>query len=204
MIHFYTEEELAAIYQALDTEEVRGGKPRYWEDVNIDDELVPIVKGPLSLSDMVAWAIGTGWHRIELAHGAKLSFLRKKPGLSYQDPDTGVPEPIANSHFLGPAAKILMGSPLPIDLGMQRLTWFGHLITNWMSDDGFLKSLHGRIKEFVRFGDTNWCKGKVSNKYVKEGQHSVELELHAENQRGEITTQGTAVVLLPSKKADRS
>lgn len=199
VIHFYTEDELAAIYKALDTEEVRGAEPRFWEDVNVNDELVPVVKGPLSLSDMVAWAIGTGWHRIELAHGAKLSFLRKKPGLSYQDPDTGAPEPIANSHFLGSAARILMESPLPIDLGMQRLTWFGHLITNWMSDYGFLKALNGRIKEFVRFGDTNWCRGKISRKYVEGEELLIELELNAENQRGEITTTGTAIVVLPSK-----
>jgi len=169
--------------------------------VDLGDELKPVVKGPLSLSDMVAWAIGTGWHRIELAHGLKLLHLRANPGLSYIDPDTGVPEPIANSHFLVPAARILMGSSLPLDLGFQRVSWLGHVVTNWMSDYGFLKKLEARLKSFVRFGDTTWCKGKVIKKNVEEKEYLVECEIWGENQRGEITTTGKAVIVLPSRGA---
>ncbi len=201
-IHRYSEEELTAIYEAIDKEEIRGGKPRYFEEVNFGDELKPVVKGPLSLSDMVAWAIGTGWHRIELAHGLKLSHLRANPGLSYIDPDTGVPEPIANSHFLPSAARILMGSHLPLDLGFQRVSWLGHVVTNWMSDYGFLKKLEARLKSFVRFGDTTWCKGKVTGKYIEEKEHIVECEIWSENQHGEITTTGRADVVLPSRELE--
>jgi acyl dehydratase len=198
-IHRYGEEELAKIYKVIDDEEIRGGNPRYFENVNIDDELKPVVKGPLSVSDMVAWAIGTGWHRIELAHGLKLSHLRANPGLSYIDPDTGVPEPIANSHFLASAAKILMGSPLPLDLGFQRVSWLSHTVTNWMSDYGFLRRLEARLKSFVRFGDTNWCKGRVRRKWTEGEDHLVECEIWSENQNGEVTTEGKAVVVLPSR-----
>jgi len=198
-IHKYSDEELGAIYEAIDQEEVRGSNPRYFEDVNIEDELRPVVKGPLSLSDMVAWAIGTGWHRIELAHGLKLLHLRVNPGLSYVDPDTGAPEPIANSHFLPSASRILMGSSLPLDLGFQRVGWLGHVVTNWMSDYGFLKRLEARLKSFVRFGDTTWCKGKVIKKNVEEKEYLVECEIWSENQRGEITTIGKAVIMLPSR-----
>jgi acyl dehydratase len=200
-IHRYSEEEIAAIYAAIDDEEIRGRNARYFEDVDLGDELKPVVKGPLSLSDMVAWAIGTGWHRIELAHGLKLSHLRANPGLSYIDPDTGVPEPIANSHFLPSAARILMGSPLPLDLGFQRVAWLGHVVTNWMSDYGFLKKLGARLKSFVRFGDTTWCKGKVVKKDVEEKEYLVECEIWGENQRGEITTTAKAVIVLPSREA---
>jgi len=200
-IHRYSEEELAKIYKVIDDEEIRGGNPRYFEDVNIEDELKPVIKGPLSLSDMVAWTIGTGWHRIELAHGLKLSHLRANPGLSYIDPDTGVPEPIANSHFLASAAKILMGSSLPLDLGFQRISWLSHTVTNWMSDYGFLKKLEARLKNFVRFGDTNWCKGKVSRKWIEGEDHLVECEIWSENQYGEVTTEGKAAVVLPSRGA---
>jgi hypothetical protein len=203
-IHRYTEEELAKIYKLIDDEEIRGGNPRYFEDVNTGDELKSVVKGPLSLSDMIAWAIGTGWHRIELAHGLKLSHLRANPGLSYLDPDTGAPEPIANSHFLASAAKILMGSSLPLDLGFQRISWLSHIVTNWMSDQGFLKRLEARLKSFVKFGDTNWCKGKVSRKWVDGEDHFVECEIWSENQYGEVTTEGKAMVVLPSRGATKT
>ena len=196
--YHYKEEKLASIYQAIEAEEIRGGNPRTFEEVRIGDPLGPVVKGPLSLSDMVAWACGIGWQRIALAHGMKLSFLRRYPGLSYIDPETGAPEPIANSHFLPSAAKILMGSPLPLDLGFQRVCWMGHLVTNWMSDVGFLKKLDVRLKGFVRFGDTTWCLGKVSGKRNKGGEHLIELELLAKNQEGKMTTEGRAEVVLPA------
>ena len=201
----YSDEDLHEIYATIDTEKIRGPSPRYFEDVEIGDKLQPVVKGPLSISDMVAWAIGTGWHRIGVAHELRLLQLREKPGLSYRDPDTGTPEPIANSHFWPSAAKILMGSPLPLDLGFQRICWLGHLITNWMSDYGFLKKLSARLRSFVRFGDTNWCSGRVVNKWKDGEEFFVEVELLSANQRGEITMNGNGLVLLPSKtKTDAS
>jgi acyl dehydratase len=200
-LHPYSEKELAAIYSAIDQEEVRGGNPRYFEDVIPGEEIPPVVKGPLSLSDMVAWAIGTSWHRMALAHGPKLRYLRKNPGLSYVDPETGLPEPIGNSHFTPSAAKILMGSSLPLDLGFQRVCWLSHGVTNWMGDDGFLKKLETRLKGFVRFGDTTWCKGRIAGKRVEGEERLVDLDLFSENQNGEVTTVGKAVVCLPSKRA---
>jgi acyl dehydratase len=200
-IHKYCDKELAAIYSAIDQEEIRGGNPRYFEDVNLGEEVHPVVKGPLSLSDMVAWAIGTSWHRMALAHGPKLTHLRANPGLSYVDPETGIPEPIGNSHFLPSAARLLMGSPLPLDLGFQRVCWLGHGVTNWMSDYGFLKKLEVRLKGFVRFGDTTWCNGKIVGKRAEGDECLVDLDLFSQNQNGEITTTGKAVVSLPTKRA---
>jgi hypothetical protein len=195
----YSEDELAKIYAAVEAEAVRGNNPRFFEEVDLGDELIPVVKGPLSISDMVAWAIGIGWHRIELAHGMKLRYLRANPGLAYIDPDLGSPEPIANSHFWPSAAGILMGSSKPLDLGFQRVSWLGHLITNWMSDFGFLQKLEVRLKGLVQFGDTLWCQGKVTGKRKKGEECLVDLELFCRNQHGEITTTGNAVVIVPSK-----
>lgn len=197
--HHYSPEDLAAIYRAIEAQEIRGQTPRFFEEVSPGDLLTPVIKGPLSLSDMVAWAIGIGWHRIALAHGMKLMHLRANPGLAYIDPETGAPEPIANSHFIPSAAKILMGSPLPIDLGFQRVCWLSHLVTNWMSDYGFLKKLEARLKGFIRFGDTTWCEGRVKHKRIEQGEGLVELDLSCRNQQGEITTVGKAVVALPGK-----
>ena len=122
-VHAYTTADLEKIYREMDGEEIRGTSPRYVEEVAEGEEIPVVVKGPLSLSDMVAWAGGISWHRMGLAHGPKLRFLRDHPGLSYTDPQTGAPEPIANSHFDPDAARILMGSPLPLDLGFQRVAW---------------------------------------------------------------------------------
>jgi acyl dehydratase len=199
-VHRYSESELAAIYADIEAEEIRGSEPRCFEDVTEGDELRPVVKGPLSLSDMVAWAMGTGWHRMSLAHGPKLKFLRANPGLAYVDPDTGAPEPIANSHFQPAAARILMGSPLPLDVGFQRVCWLSHLMTNWMGDTGFLRRLSARLTGLVCFGDTNWCRGRVVRKWRAGDENLVEAEVWCRNQRQEITATGQAVMALPARR----
>ena len=49
------------------------------------------------------------------------------------------------------------------------------------------------------YGDTQWCKGKVTRKYVHDNAPLVDIEIWAENQRGEVTAPGHATVMLPSR-----
>ena len=72
-------------------------------------------------------------------------------------------------------------------------------MTNWMGDDGFLKRLSGRCRKMIAFGDTTWIRGKVSGKSMEGNEALVECDLRGENQRGEVTTTGQAVVRLPSR-----
>jgi hypothetical protein len=51
-----------------------------------------------------------------------------------------------------------------------------------------------------RPGDIMTCKGRVVDKYVRDGQHYVECEVWAENEREGITTPGRAWVILPSRQ----
>ncbi|MFH1485009.1 MAG: hypothetical protein ABIH46_02970 [Chloroflexota bacterium] len=75
-------------------------------------------------------------------------------------------------------------------------------MTNWIGDDGFLKVLYGELRRFNVVGDTTWCKGKVTGKRVESGEHLVDLDIWAENQRHEITAPGHATAILPSKTDD--
>jgi hypothetical protein len=73
-------------------------------------------------------------------------------------------------------------------------------MTNWMGDGGFLKKLDVQVRRFNIVGETTWCKGKVISKYIKDdGLPMVECQIWAENQRGETTAQGKALVILPSQ-----
>ncbi|MFH1485200.1 MAG: MaoC family dehydratase N-terminal domain-containing protein, partial [Chloroflexota bacterium] len=49
--HQYTTEELKRIREETESEKVRGNVTRYWEDVQIGEEITPVVKGPLSISN---------------------------------------------------------------------------------------------------------------------------------------------------------
>ena len=58
----YTGEDLAAIEAAYDREvaERRGGNTLYWDDVDVGMPLSDMVKGPLTVTDNVAFLIGFG------------------------------------------------------------------------------------------------------------------------------------------------
>jgi acyl dehydratase len=78
----------------------------------------------------------------------------------------------------------------------ERVAWFGHLVTNWMGDAGFLRRLHVKVLRHNLIGDTTWCRGRVTGKAVGGAVH---LEINGTNQRGEVIAAGTAEVVLPRR-----
>ena len=196
----YTDEEVEAICRAYENEEIRGATPRYWESVNIGDEIPVVVKGPFTPEDEVKFREGVVpelWG-IGISHGLKIRELQKHPAFSFRDPETGALASIAEVHTMSSAAS---GAAIPAayDLGSQRNIWLAQPLTNWMGDDGFLKKLNASYRRFNIYGDTQWIKGKVTKKYVENGEHLVDLDVWCENQRGENTTPGQATIILPAK-----
>ena len=55
----YSGEQLEAIERAILSEVRRGEENRNWEDVSVGDALGPLLKGPLSIMDVVAWSAAT-------------------------------------------------------------------------------------------------------------------------------------------------
>ena len=68
-----------------------------------------------------------------------------------------------------------------------------------MGDDGFLRRLNARVLRHNLMGDVTWCRGEVVDMRVEDGTGLVELALRAENQRGELTADGTAIVEVPRR-----
>ncbi|MFH1486039.1 MAG: MaoC family dehydratase N-terminal domain-containing protein [Chloroflexota bacterium] len=192
--HVYSPEEIKAIEEAYEKEETRGANPRYWEDVKEGGELTPVIKGPLTLTDQMAFGAGCLGG---LAHGLALKEFKKHPAWGWRD-ESGALQPMARVHE-NPERAREIGIPGHYDYGCQRISWLIHLMTNWQSDDGFLKKLDAQLRRFNLIGDTTWCKGKVTRKYVENEEHLVECDIWAENQRGETTAPGHATVMLPSR-----
>ncbi len=195
----YTPEQLAAIDAAYEAEERRGAEPRYWEDVQIGDELRPKVKGPLLTTDVVVWHVGWGM-QLTPPGAFRLSYLTRKkaPGL-YPLNSLNVPDTVQRLHWEPQRAQEL-GLPTSYDYGAMRETWLCHLITDWIGDAGWLWRLSCEHRRFNYVGDTTWVKGRVVDKQENDGSGEVHLEVWCENQRGEITTPGRAVVLLPTRQ----
>jgi len=197
--HPWAEEELKKVEEDVLSEEIRGSTPRYWEDVNVGDELKPVVKGPFGLTDMIGYCVGAAPVQI-LAHGLALQLYRRHPAWAFRDPLTKALEPIYGVHY-NKAAANAAGLPYPYDVGAQRQCWLIHLFTNWMGDEGWLKHNYCEYRKFVYMSDAVWLKGKVVRKYVDEdGEYCVDVETHAMNQRGEDTAPGCSTVALPSRE----
>ena len=199
--HVYNDEELEVIWAAIEREEIRGAPPRYWEDVQPGEELTPVVKGPLTVSDIVAFKIGWGNEPFMWANEIRYSYLKRHPSTPIRN-RLNVPDVPESVHYDDDMA-IRVGVPGLYDYGPQRISWLGHLVTNWMGDDGWLKRLNIQVRRHNIEGDTQWCKGRVRQKHTQGQEYLVECEIRCENQRNEVTALGTAIVQLPTRGATR-
>jgi hypothetical protein len=196
----YGTEAIEAIDEQYAREAPRGAEPRWWEDVDEGDEIGPLVKGPLTVTDMVCWHVGVGMG----LYGVRPLRLgwrnRQRIPRFYVPNDLGVPDVQQRVHW-DPEQARRAGNPTTFDYGRMRETWLIHLCTDWMGDDAWLWKLECEFRLFNYVGDTHWMRGTVTRKYVADGERpAVDLDLSGQNQRGEVTTPGTATILLPSRE----
>jgi acyl dehydratase len=198
--HPWTEQELAAIEDQVLAEAPRGATPRYWDDVQVGDEIDAITKGPIGLTDEIAFiAAGAAPIPRLSAHGVALRRYRRHPRWAYRDPVTHALEPVYSVHYNDYAAR-LQGAQAAYDVGIQRTCWQIHSLTNWMGDTGFLKSVTGQYRSHVYLSDVVRLGGRVDAKEIDaDGNHLVRLTTWARNQRGQNVMPGTAVVALPHR-----
>jgi hypothetical protein len=150
-------------------------KQLYWEDVDVDSEVTPLAK-VATTQMLVRWA------------GASGDFV-----------------PL---HYDDEFAKT-SGQPRAFVHGALKRQWLVQLMTDWVGDDGKLRKFtcQYRMIDFPRRmkslsepqdGETWWCKGKVTKKYVEDGEHYADCDIWVENGEGQVTTPGRATVILPS------
>ena len=177
---------------------MRGANPRYWEDVEVGEGLQPVVRGPLTVADMIAWLMGIGSPHVRSGQ-YWLAYRRQSPKIAVRDPETNVWEAVERVHwdrFM--AAEI--GMPAPYDYGAQRGGWGTHLITNWAGDDGWVAEVDVRYRGMNFLGDTLWIQGAVTDKWRgASGTGYVECAIQSVNQRGDDVMPGRAIVALPSR-----
>ena len=197
----YTPQQIQefAVHAEQEVKNRRGGQPRYWEDVEIDQDLPPIIKGPLTVSDILAWAVGDGLAFVRGAHRLMLLNYLRHPN-AYPINEAGIPDVVERVHWDNELGR-RTGNPAAYDYGAQRVAWMAHVITDWIGDDGWMRQLSTQFRRFNYIGDTTWVQGKVTGKYVKDGEHRVDLDLWCDDQRDRQTALGKAVVLLPSRES---
>jgi len=202
--HPWKEDEIAAIEEQILAETPRGATPRYWEDVQVGDEIDVITKGPLGLTDFIAFiAAGAAPIPRVSAHSVALRRYHKHPKWAFRDPKTHALEPVYSVHYNDYAAQ-LQGAQIAYDVGIQRTCWQIHSLTNWMGDMGRLKGLTGQYRAHVYLGDVVQLGGCVEAKEIDtDGNHIVRLTTWARNQREQNVMPGTATIALPTRSTAR-
>jgi acyl dehydratase len=155
----------------------RGAEPRYWEDVEIGEDMPVMEKGLLTMMEIVRFSM--------LAPPVPRRIEQRRPWTEIG--------------FAREKQQRRAGLEDASDYGPQRVCWLGQFATDWMGDEGALKKLAVKIRHPNIIGDVNTVRGKVKGKRIAHGEHLATCEIAVVNQSGLVTAPGTAVIALPSR-----
>ena len=201
-VHYYSDEEIERLIKDIGGMAMRGYYPLYWDDVNIGDELAPVVKGPLTTGALMSYH-GTVFN-IDAFPTFENSFHKwlKKPGFLRTNPLTGWPYDLQMAEHNDPNMSAARGMPYMFGLGSLKAGLCTHLLSNWMGDDGYIRRLKVDVLEPYLYGDALWIKGKVVEKYKEKIGGvlylAVDIKIESINQEGQNVAPGTATLYLPS------
>jgi acyl dehydratase len=197
----YSDEERRQIGLQYDREpsQRRGAQVLRGRDVKVGDVIPDLVKGPLTVTNIVGWLLGWGSPLCQtnrIAH----RYLQEHSRAGLEDPRSNIQDTIEGVHW-DPYLAQASGMSRCYDFGTQRVSWVAHLLTDWFGDDGFLVELDVRVRRPNFVGDTTWLRGEVTA-VGPEGDSAdsvmVEASVKGVNQRDEETTTATAKVRLPN------
>lgn len=196
----YTAEDIAAIDAIYAAEGPRGAQQRFYEDVEIGEPLPKMVKGPLTLTDMISFHAG-GYGFAPYGIGpARVGYKnRQRIPKFYINNAAGIPDVAQRLHWENEWSQSI-GNPMAYDYAIMRECWLTHFVTDWMGDDGWLLRQHDEMRKFNYLGDVQFITGEVVGKRIENGNGVVDLEFRATSQRDEVTAPATATVALPSRE----
>ena len=163
-----------------------GADTRYFEDVNVGDEMPALHKGTYTVTELFLFT-----------HGVVGTRRSPRAALEAEESkDLG-----GGGRYDAEHARNRRNMPGQFDWGPQRVCWVAQMATDWMGDDGRLLKMETRVRHPNVVGDTNTLFGKVAAKTVAGDEHLVELDVYNENQAGLATVEARITVALPSRAA---
>ncbi len=174
----------------------RGANPRFIEDTNVGDQIGPMLKGPLTVNNMIGFMLGWG-SGLNATNRMLYSQLALHPDGRLVHPDSGVVDNIESPHWDRALARTMSGLPDGYDFGCQRFSWFAHLMTDWIGDHGELTDLDFKMLKPNLINDVTWLTGAVTAVDLQSATATVKIT--ATNQIDRLTAVGTAVARLPRR-----
>lgn len=199
VVSCYTDEQLAEIERAYDNEYIRGAETLYFEDVSDHTVLPVMVKGPLTITDMINFNMAQGWgaygnppYRLAYENRKLLRGFYSRNEYNSWDTNQRV-------HW-DPALTQNAGVKRIYDIGTMRFSMLCHYLSNYAGDDGWVYHLRYELRKFNYMGDTTWISGKIVKSRVDDQLGPlIELSIRGVNHRGQENITATATILLPSR-----
>jgi acyl dehydratase len=196
----YTDEQLAEIEAAYDAEYVRGADTLYIEDVEVGQVLPRMVKGPLTITDLINFHMGAGW----LIYGIwpyRLAYENRKNLRGFYSKNKyGAWDAVQRVHWDGDLAREV-GLDDIYDIGALRQTMVSHYLHNYVGDDAWVYRIRYEFRNFNYMGDVTWLTGEILEKRVDPVLGPlIEMRVTGTNQRGKENIRGSATVLIASRE----
>ena len=134
----------------------------------------------------------------DVIEGQELPVLVKQPSTQQIAKFAGATGEFARIHYDKDAA-ISSGLPGVIAHGWLTFSFISNLLTGWIGKQGVIKKIGVSYRGIHPAGEDIFCKAKVTKKYQSENECLIDLEIWAENSKGQITVPGSAQVALPLK-----
>jgi acyl dehydratase len=196
----YTDDDIARIDEIYSKEQRRGAETRYWEDVEVGEKMPQYCKGPLTVTELIVFHAG-GYGILEYGIGGSRMWHKNRERVRnfYIKDEYGVPDVSQRVHWNNDWAKKI-GNPMAYDYSVLRESWLHHYLTDWVGDDGWVLRQYDEVRKFNYMGDIQLIDGQVVGKREEDGRFYVDLMVQMQNQRGVVTTNCEATVLLPSRQ----
>ena len=90
--------------------------------------------------------------------------------------------------------------PAVVIAGLHVATHLSQMLTDWIGPDGILRRFVNRLRAPTFVGDTVTMTGKVTGKYIEDGENRMECELQGVKQDGTLVIEGSATITLPARR----
>lgn len=189
-----------------------GHGERWWDDVNVGDQLPERVFGPHSIASFAtewrAYIVNT-WGTMDLRKQdlEGLGFTKEMAGLE-NDPDMQLVNPeITDGAYYGPSRGHLfpkwarrIGMPRGYGYGASMGAWVTDYLAGWAGEWGMVVHSIANYRGPALTGDITIQTAEVIDKLVDEqGRHLVQVKHLMKDQNGTTMCTGTAEVELPKR-----
>lgn len=189
-----------------------GHKERWWDDVQIGDELPERVFGIHTIASFTtewrAYIVNT-WGTFNLRNQdlEAMGFTREMAGYE-NDPAMQLINPeLTDGAYIGPSRGHLfpkfarrIGMPRGYGYGASMGAWGVDYLAGWAGEHGMVTHIVSNYRGPALTGDITVQTGEVIDKSIdEEGRYIVQIKHKGANQNGVVLFTGTAEVALPKK-----